>query len=67
MADPGIVRNNAKVDAAISNAAAVLRLRETGGLDELVWSHAPSGRRRAPKTFGDVPAQTAESIARLTA
>jgi DNA-3-methyladenine glycosylase I len=63
MADTGIVRNNAKVDAAIANAAAVLRLRESGGLDELVWSHAPTGRRKAPKGFGDVPAKTPESIA----
>lgn len=63
MADPGIVRNNAKVDAAIANAAAVLRLRDAGGLDALVWSHAPAGRRRAPRTFADVPATTPESIA----
>jgi DNA-3-methyladenine glycosylase I len=62
MADPGIVRNNAKVDAAIANASAVLRLREEGGLDELVWSHRPSGRRRAPRSFADVPAKTPESI-----
>ena len=63
MADTGIVRNNAKIDAAIANAAAVLRMRETGGLDELVWSHAPTGRRRAPRSFADVPAKTPESIA----
>lgn len=62
MADVGIVRNNAKVNAAITNAAAVLRLRETEGLDALVWSFAPTGRRRAPRGFGDVPAQTPESI-----
>jgi DNA-3-methyladenine glycosylase I len=63
MADTDIVRNNAKIDAAIANAAAVLRMRETGGLDELVWSHAPTGRRRAPRSFADVPAKTPESIA----
>jgi DNA-3-methyladenine glycosylase I len=63
MADTGIVRNNAKIDAAIANAAAVLGMRETGGLDELVWSHAPTGRRRAPRSFADVPAKTSESIA----
>jgi DNA-3-methyladenine glycosylase I len=63
MNDAGIVRNNSKVDAAIANAKAVLRMRESGGLDELVWSHAPSKRRRAPKGFGEVPATTAESIA----
>ncbi len=66
MADPGIVRNNAKVDAAIANAAAVLRLRDQGGLDELVWSHRPSGRRRAPRSFADVPATTPESTALAT-
>jgi DNA-3-methyladenine glycosylase I len=63
MADVGIVRNNAKVDAAIANAAAVLRMRDAGGLDELVWSHRPTGRRRAPRSFADVPAKTPESIA----
>jgi DNA-3-methyladenine glycosylase I len=63
MADTGIVRNNAKIDAAIANAAAVLRMRETGGLDELVWSHAPTGRQRAPRSFADVRAKTPESIA----
>jgi DNA-3-methyladenine glycosylase I len=63
MNDAGIVRNNAKVDAAIANAKAVLQMRDSGGLDALVWSHAPSKRRRAPKGFGDVPATTPESIA----
>lgn len=63
MADAGIVRNRAKIDAAIANAAAVLRLRDDSGLDELIWSHAPTGRRRAPRTFADVPATTTESVA----
>ena len=63
MADTGIVRNGAKIDAAITNAGAVLRLRESGGLDHLVWSHAPTRRRRAPRSFADVVATTPESIA----
>ena len=63
MNDAGIVRNRAKVDAAIANAKAVLQLRSSGGLDALVWSHAPTGRRRAPRSFDDVPASTAESVA----
>jgi DNA-3-methyladenine glycosylase I len=63
LADPGIVRNRAKIDAAIANAQAVLRLRDAGGLDALVWSHAPTGRRRAPRSFADVPATTPESTA----
>ena len=40
MADPGIVRNGRKIDAAIHNAAAVVDLRADGGLDALVWSPA---------------------------
>jgi DNA-3-methyladenine glycosylase I len=63
MADTGIVRNRAKIDAAITNAGAVLRLRESGGLDDLVWSHAPAGRRKAPRSFADVMATTPESVA----
>lgn len=60
--DAGIVRNRRKIDAAITNARAVLRLRETGGLDELIWSHVPAGHRR-PRDFGETPAQIPESIA----
>ncbi len=61
MADAGIVRNRAKIDAAIANAAAVVALGN-GGLDDLVWSHAPK-RRRAPRTLDEVPAVTPESTA----
>lgn len=66
LADPGIVRNRAKVVAAITNAAAVLRLRDTvdGGLDGLVWAFAPDpASRPAPQVLGDVPATTPESVA----
>jgi len=66
LADARIVRNRAKIDAAIANARAVVTLRETvdGGLDALVWSFAPDGGTRpAPRVFGDVPAHTPESKA----
>jgi DNA-3-methyladenine glycosylase I len=66
MADARIVRNRAKVDAAIANARAVVTLRETvdGGLDALVWSFAPDGATRpAPRVMTDVPAHTPESKA----
>jgi len=65
LADPGIVRNRAKVLAAVTNAGAVLRIREQvpGGLDELVWSFAPPSGRPAPERPGDVPASTAQSVA----
>lgn len=65
MADAGIVRNRAKIDAAITNAAAVVAMRDRveGGLDGLVWSFAPEPDRPAPTGFGDVPSATPESIA----
>jgi DNA-3-methyladenine glycosylase I len=62
MADTGIVRNRLKVDAAIRNAAAVLALREAGGLDELVWSHAPE-HHVPPQTTADLRATSPESVA----
>ena len=61
MADAGIVRNRAKIDAAIANARAVVALEES--FADLVWSFAPAGRRRAPRTLEEVPALTAESTA----
>jgi len=61
MADTAIVRNRAKIRAAVTNAQAVVRLREHGGLDELFWSFVPAGHRR-PRSRADVPATTAQSI-----
>jgi DNA-3-methyladenine glycosylase I len=59
MADAGIVRNRAKILAAIQNARAAL---EVDDLAELIWSFAPAERRR-PATPADVPAITGESTA----
>ena len=62
--DRGIVRNQLKIEATIANARAVLALREAGvSLTELVWSHAPTRRRPAPRRRADLPAETAESRA----
>jgi DNA-3-methyladenine glycosylase I len=67
MADAGIVRNRRKIDAAITNARAVLELREGPGLDELFWSFAPDpATRPAPRSFSDVPAVTDASKALAT-
>ena len=65
LADSGIVRNRAKIAAAIVNARAVLAIRDAvaGGLDALVWSFAPEPGRAAPQVPGDVPATTPESTA----
>lgn len=39
MADRSLIRNEPKIRATISNAAATLALREEGGLVALVWQH----------------------------
>jgi DNA-3-methyladenine glycosylase I len=61
MADAGIVRNRAKISAAVRNARAAQQLPE--GLSELLWSFAPAGPRPRPATLADVPATSAESVA----
>jgi len=66
LADVGIVRNRAKVDATIANARAALALVDDegeGALDRLVWSFAPAPRRRRPASFAEVPATSPESAA----
>jgi DNA-3-methyladenine glycosylase I len=61
MADARIVRNRAKIAAAIRNARAAQELPE--GLSELLWSFAPAGPRPRPATLADVPATSPESVA----
>lgn len=61
LADVGIVRNRAKVTAAIGNAALVAAMSE-GEFDALLWSYAPE-RHDRPLSFDDVPASTPESTA----
>ena len=64
LADAGIVRHRGKIEAAIANAVAARALRADGeSLAELIWSYAPSGRRRAPRSLEDLPALTPESTA----
>ena len=60
MADAGIVRNRAKIEATIANARAVAALDV--GLSELLWSFAPESRPR-PAAMSEVPAVTPESTA----
>lgn len=65
LADEGIIRNRAKIDAAITNAHAALRLRdEAGGLSDFLWTFiggAPLQNHRRERS--DVPAETVESKA----
>jgi DNA-3-methyladenine glycosylase I len=60
LGDAGIVRNRAKIEAALRNARAALGLDR--GLSDLLWSYAPDPRPR-PVTGGDVPATSPESTA----
>jgi DNA-3-methyladenine glycosylase I len=65
MADAGIVRNRAKIEATIANGRALRDLHASGRtLDQVLWSHAPDrSAHHRPATWADVPAQTAESRA----
>ena len=60
--DAGIVRNRAKIEAAIGNARAVLDLADTD-LDSLLWSFAPPRRARRFAAEAQIPAVTTESTA----
>ncbi|KUF16246.1 DNA-3-methyladenine glycosylase I [Streptomyces silvensis] len=63
LADAGIIRNRAKVDATLANAR-VLADWPAGELDELIWSFAPDpAARPVPRTLADVPAVTDASTA----
>ncbi|MFB6843289.1 DNA-3-methyladenine glycosylase I [Streptomyces sp. NPDC056373] len=63
LADAGIIRNRAKIDATLANARALSEWAP-GELDELIWSHAPDpAGRPVPKTLSDVPPVTPESTA----
>jgi DNA-3-methyladenine glycosylase I len=59
--DSGIVRNRAKIEAALHNARAAADL--DSGLSTLRWSFAPAPRERRPRSFAEVPAVTPESTA----
>ncbi|WP_406184668.1 DNA-3-methyladenine glycosylase I [Streptomyces sp. NBC_01006] len=62
LADEGIIRNRAKIEATLANAK-VLAEWEPGELDALIWSYAPEPGRPAPKAISEVPAVTPESTA----
>ncbi|MFF9477577.1 DNA-3-methyladenine glycosylase I [Streptomyces sp. NPDC014733] len=63
LADPGIIRNRAKIAATLGNARLAATLAP-GELDALIWSYAP-GRadRPVPRTVADILPVTPESTA----
>ena len=59
LADPGIVRHRGKIEAAIGNAQAFLKLQEGIGFDAFVWRHVEGQPvLNAWATMADVPAET---------
>jgi DNA-3-methyladenine glycosylase I len=62
LADPGIIRNRAKIEATVGNARAVTAFGED--LDRLLWSYAPDpAQRRPPHTMAELATRTRESEA----
>ena len=62
MEDAGIVRNRQKIEAARTNARAAVALRESGGLEDFVWSFRPEATP-APETTDQLPTTSPESLA----
>jgi DNA-3-methyladenine glycosylase I len=61
LADAAIVRNRAKIEAALANARATVALRESDEpLDALIRAHAPMPSD-PPRSWADVPSTTAET------
>jgi DNA-3-methyladenine glycosylase I len=65
MADAGIVRNRAKIEAAVANARAWANLAEEGtGFGQFLWQFVGgSSRVNRWRSEAEVPAETAESRA----
>jgi DNA-3-methyladenine glycosylase I len=65
LADPGIVRNRLKLEAAIANAQAFLRVqKEDGGFDRFIWSFTGgTTMQNRWRSLQEVPAETVEAQA----
>jgi DNA-3-methyladenine glycosylase I len=65
LADPGIIRNRMKIESAIANAKAFLRVQaEFAGFDAYIWRFVDGQpRQNAWKTHKSVPPRTPESDA----
>lgn len=62
LGDARIVRNRAKIRAAVTNARATLALRDEGGLVDLVWSFQPEAAP-PPTSLAEIPTRSPESLA----
>lgn len=63
--DPGIIRNRLKVNSAVKNAKAFLKIqKEFGSFDEYIWQFVNKKTiQNEWKQMSDLPAKTAESDA----
>jgi DNA-3-methyladenine glycosylase I len=60
--DPGVIRNRLKVEGAVANARAYLKVMERGSFTELLWRFVdgrPMQNRR--RTLKQIPPETKES------
>ena len=68
LANPGIIRSRAKIEAAIRGARLWLEIeeKEAGGFTELIWKHVDGKPKRNRFKPGQIPAQTdmSEGLAR---
>jgi len=62
MAEPAIVRNRRKIEAAVGNARATVALRSSGGLEGFVCAHAPATSPESEDT-DTMPTTSTESAA----
>jgi len=65
LADPGIVRNRLKIEAAVENARAFLNVqREFGSFDAYIWGFVGGKtRKNVWNSLKEIPPKTPESIA----
>ncbi len=64
LADPGIVRNRLKIQAAVTNAQAYLKLqKEEGGFSDFLWQFVGGKTLHNPWASPDIPATSPESDA----
>jgi DNA-3-methyladenine glycosylase I len=63
LTNPGVIRNRAKIVAAIANAKAAAKvIKETGSLSDFLWETVGGKpRQNRWKSMADVPAQTEQS------
>jgi DNA-3-methyladenine glycosylase I len=64
LADPGVVRHRGKIEAAITNARAMLEVEATDGFSPFLWSFVDGKpKQNHYRRMADIPAETRESRA----